>query len=167
MIVRIFFNLLIIFIVMCINTTSYVHWGYVISTLAILNCITKIDYSCFNTSNEHNIQNSTPSPYAVPNNPIVFHYIIYTTSVSMPDAFICSICLNSNINDKCCRLKCNHVYHSACMDNWINTCIAQNKQITCPECRNLLQYEIKEMRKTNRHTSPVSQENISTSITEI
>lgn len=58
--------------------------------------------------------------------------IIYYRS----DIDICSICLCNYIeDDEICQVKCSHIYHKSCMDNWIKL----SRNLTCPICReNLL-----------------------------
>lgn len=44
--------------------------------------------------------------------------------------FECNICLESNLNIKIRKLKCNHKFHITCIEEWLN--IKQR----CPLCNN-------------------------------
>lgn len=54
----------------------------------------------------------------------------------------CVICMRNFTNNKPStrsfvkRLKCSHVYHSECLNQWLN------KEITCPLCRTSLYYPV-------------------------
>ena len=41
---------------------------------------------------------------------------------------VCSVCLNP-MKTSLKQLHCHHVYHSQCIDNWL-----QNGHLTCPQC---------------------------------
>lgn len=46
----------------------------------------------------------------------------------------CSICLNK-LNNTCRKLKCNHIFHVECIDNWLSD------NVTCPMCRDKISDE--------------------------
>ena len=35
-------------------------------------------------------------------------------------------------NEECKKLKCGHMFHSACIDNWLK------RTLECPMCRNVI-----------------------------
>lgn len=46
----------------------------------------------------------------------------------------CSIC-TENIDTEPCDLRCKHVYHAKCIDQWFATLRSQARPPTCPYCR--------------------------------
>jgi len=46
----------------------------------------------------------------------------------------CSICTES-IDSEPCDLRCKHVYHAKCIDQWFTTLRSQSRPPTCPYCR--------------------------------
>jgi len=46
----------------------------------------------------------------------------------------CSIC-TENIHNEPCDLRCKHVYHAKCIDQWFATLRSQSRPPTCPYCR--------------------------------
>lgn len=48
---------------------------------------------------------------------------------SVTECFVCHENLDSKQSER--KLKCNHIFHSICVDEWIQT------RGTCPTCRNV------------------------------
>ncbi len=55
------------------------------------------------------------------------------TDITLYKGDPCSICFD-DLNERLQRLDCLHLYHSVCIKEWIDTCIAANKTATCPLC---------------------------------
>ena len=49
----------------------------------------------------------------------------------------CAICLTIN-NKKSIKLRCNHIFHNACIKEWNNVSINENTKTSCPLCRTLI-----------------------------
>ena len=61
----------------------------------------------------------------------------YKYNLKENEIFTCSICLEDgtqNKNNYTIKLKCGHIYHIECIQNWINV------KKECPICRNKLDY---------------------------
>jgi len=55
----------------------------------------------------------------------------------------CSVCLCVLLKseDRGCRLVCQHVYHSSCLNLWQANCLRKSIEPTCFYCRAPLQFE--------------------------
>ena len=132
----------------------YVHWGYIVCILVILNYITRTGCG-YPYIHHNNLNSQLPAPA----HPIVFHYIVNVSAVRKPKDFECAICLNSITSRECSQIRCKHIYHTKCIDNWIKTCVEKNTLITCPQCRSLLPYSIKEVRYGEPNNVPNNEPN--------
>eukprot|EP00754_Rhynchopus_humris_P045475 Rhum_TRINITY_DN4933_c0_g2::Rhum_TRINITY_DN4933_c0_g2_i1::g.16122::m.16122 len=48
----------------------------------------------------------------------------------------CSVCMDPLSAQDVSSLECAHVFHSACVAEWIKKSMAMNNEATCPECSN-------------------------------
>jgi hypothetical protein len=46
----------------------------------------------------------------------------------------CSICLDNN-NKHSVKIKCNHIFHNKCIEEWKTISIKNNNIVSCPLCR--------------------------------
>ena len=45
----------------------------------------------------------------------------------------CIVCMcEIEENEECKKLECGHIFHSACIDNWLK------RTLECPMCRNII-----------------------------
>lgn len=52
------------------------------------------------------------------------------------DTDICSICLK-DLNKNLVKTDCNHIFHKKCLCIWFTENIVNNKDISCPNCKNI------------------------------
>lgn len=97
----------------------------------IIMCIVHCSQMQFrNTSriNQRNLRNYSENRIKIPGS-FFTHY--YELSQNLSIDMTCPICQeDAQENDKWRKLLCNHIFHSKCIDDWIQ--IGQN---TCPMCR--------------------------------
>ena len=107
------------------------------TTAMICRCFKGV---CFNNNNNNNnsnnrIYNSDIEARIIPNlSQIDKKTISYEELLNYFNNYDCTICLEEFNNDEeIIKLKCNHLFHSKCIDDWIE------KNQSCPLCRiNLL-----------------------------
>lgn len=58
----------------------------------------------------------------------------------------CSICLEViqikkkkfNFRNNFIKLKCNHIFHKSCINEWYKVCKNKKTELICPYCRNII-----------------------------
>lgn len=53
----------------------------------------------------------------------------------------CQICLMEHGSDKLTQLKCKHVFHSHCIEEWLGFQSKLDRDKTCPTCRSIVKTE--------------------------
>lgn len=85
----------------------------------------------------------------------LFEIELENSEIQTEHEIFCSICMNelnsNNIN--VCKLSCNHLYHTECIEKWLGI------KFSCPYCRKIPQ--------TNLTTNQMEQLSNSTSISRI
>jgi len=102
------------------------------TTAMICRCFKGV---CFNNNNNNRIYDSDIESRLIPNvSQIDKKMISYEELLKDNNDNNCTICLEEFNNDEeIIKLKCNHLFHSKCIDDWIK------KNQSCPLCRlNLL-----------------------------
>ena len=102
------------------------------TTAMICRCFKGV---CFNNNNNNRIYDSDIEARLIPNlSQIDKKTISYEELLNNDEDNDCTICLEEFNNDEeIIKLKCNHLFHSKCIDDWIK------KNQSCPLCRlNLL-----------------------------
>lgn len=102
------------------------------TTAMICRCFKGI---CFNNNNNNRIYDSDIEARLIPNlSQIDKKTISYEELLNNDEDNDCTICLEEFNNDEeIIKLKCNHLFHLKCIDDWIK------KNQSCPLCRvNLL-----------------------------